>query len=137
MARFFSSLNTLGYLQFSSRNGLKNHTVAVPFLFSWILHFNLPPTLVHLADPWLRAAMRELPKYKKGGQHGEDSAVAEEDEEKKELSEEFGAKTDQLLDYIEKTYLQGVLESDAQGKNIIEKMRLDNSQKVRLLRVLT
>ena len=50
--------------------------------------------------------------------------MAEEDEEKKELSEEFGAKTDQLLDYIEKTYLQGVLESDAQGKNIIE----DNSQ---------
>ena len=63
--------------------------------------------------------------------------MAEEDEEKKELSEEFGAKTDQLLDYIEKTYLQGVLESDAQGKDIIEKMRLDNSQKVRLLRVLT
>ena len=57
--------------------------------------------------------------------------MAEEDEEKKELSEEFGEKTDQLLDYIEKTYLQGVPESDAQGKNIIEKMRLDNSQKVR------
>ena len=75
--------------------------------------------------------MRELPKYKKEtGEENDESGGQEDDGEKKPLSDEFSEKTNQLLDYIEKTYLQGVIEDDPQGKNIIEKMRLDNTQKV-------
>ena len=75
--------------------------------------------------------MRELPKYKKEtGEDNDESGGQEDNEEKKPLSDEFSEKTNQLLEYIEKTYLQGVIEDDPQGKNIIEKMRLDNSQKV-------
>ena len=75
--------------------------------------------------------MRELPKYKKEtGEDNDESGGQEDDGEKKPLSDEFSEKTNQLLDYIEKTYLQGVIEDDPQGKNIIEKMRLDNTQKV-------
>ena len=75
--------------------------------------------------------MRELPKYKKEtGEENDESRGQEDDGEKKPLSDEFSEKTNQLLDYIEKTYLQGVIEDDPQGKNIIEKMRLDNTQKV-------
>ena len=78
-----------------------------------------------------RAALRELPKYKKStGEDNDESGGQEENEEKKPLSDEFSEKTNQLLEYIEKTYLQGVIEDDPQGKNIIEKMKLDNSQKV-------
>ena len=78
-----------------------------------------------------RAAVRELPKYKKEtGEENDESGGQEDDGEKKPLSDEFSEKTNQLLDYIEKTYLQGVIEDDPQGKNIIEKMRLDNTQKV-------
>ena len=75
--------------------------------------------------------MRELPKYKKAtGEDNDESGGQEDDDEKKPLSDEFSEKTNQLLDYIEKTYLQGVIDDDPQGKNIIEKMRLDNTQKV-------
>ena len=75
--------------------------------------------------------MRELPKYKKEtGDDNDENGGQEDDGEKKPLSDEFSEKTNQLLDYIEKTYLQGVIEDDPQGKNIIEKMRLDNTQKV-------
>ena len=76
--------------------------------------------------------MRELPKYKKStGEEGAGNEGEDEEGEKKPLSDELSEKTNQLLDYIEKTYLQGVIESDPQGKNIIDKMRLDNTQKVR------
>ena len=76
--------------------------------------------------------MRELPKYKKStGEEGNGNEGEDEEGEKKPLSDELSEKTNQLLDYIEKTYLQGVIESDPQGKNIIDKMRLDNTQKVR------
>ena len=79
--------------------------------------------------------MRELPKYKKEtGDDNDENGGQEDDGEKKPLSDEFSEKTNQLLDYIEKTYLQGVIEDDPQGKNIIEKMRLDNTQKVGYIR---
>ena len=79
--------------------------------------------------------MRELPKYKKAtGEDNDESGGQEDDDEKKPLSDEFSEKTNQLLDYIEKTYLQGVIDDDPQGKNIIEKMRLDNTQKVDYIR---
>ena len=85
----------------------------------------------NLSFPLHRAAVRELPKYKKEtGEENDESGGQEDDGEKKPLSDEFSEKTNQLLDYIEKTYLQGVIEDDPQGKNIIEKMRLDNTQKV-------
>lgn len=73
-----------------------------------------------------------MPKYKKStGEEGAGNEGEDEEGEKKPLSDELSEKTNQLLDYIEKTYLQGVIESDPQGKNIIDKMRLDNTQKVR------
>ena len=79
--------------------------------------------------------MRELPKYKKEtGEDNDESGGQEDNEEKKPLSDEFSEKTNVLLEYIEKTYLQGVIEDDPQGKNIIEKMKLDNSQKVGYIR---
>ena len=72
---------------------------------------------------------RDLPKYKVKSE-GEDDTEAEFKEEKP-LSDEFSEKTNQLLDYIEKTYLQGMLESDASTKNIMEKLKLaENSEKV-------
>ena len=79
--------------------------------------------------------MRELPKYKKEtGDDNDENGGQEDDGEKKPLSDEFSEKTNQLLDYIEKTYLQGVIEDDPQGKKIMEKMRLDNTQKVGSIR---
>ena len=79
--------------------------------------------------------MRELPKYKKAtGEENDENGGQEEDGEKKPLSDELSEKTNQLLDYIEKTYLQGVIEDDPQGKKIMEKMRLDNTQKVGYIR---
>ena len=91
---------------------------------SWFISKNI-------SFPKTRAAVRELPKYKKDtGEENDASGGQEDDSEKKPLSDEFSEKTNQLLDYIEKTYLQGIIESDPQGKNIIEKMKLDNSQKV-------
>ena len=94
-----------------------------------ILHFENLAFLLH------RAAVRELPKYKKEtGDDNDENGGQEDDGEKKPLSDEFSEKTNQLLDYIEKTYLQGVIEDDPQGKNIIEKMRLDNTQKVGYIR---
>ena len=71
---------------------------------------------------------------KSTGEDNDESGGQEENEEKKPLSDEFSEKTNQLLEYIEKTYLQGVIEDDPQGKNIIEKMKLDNSQKVGYIR---
>ena len=47
---------------------------------------------------------------------------------------EFSDKTNQLLDYIERTYLKGMVSTDTEGKNIMEKMRLaENSNMVNIL----
>ena len=43
---------------------------------------------------------------------------------------EFSDKTNQLLEYIEKTYLKGMVSNDS-GQNIMEKMKLaDNTNMV-------
>lgn len=49
---------------------------------------------------------------------------------------EFSDKTNQLLEYIEKTYLKGMVGNDS-GQNIMEKMKLaDNSNMVILTGLL-
>ena len=49
----------------------------------------------------------------------------------KPISVEFSDKTNQLLEYIENTYLNGFVSNDGQGKKIIDKMRLaENTTKV-------
>ena len=73
-------------------------------------------------------AQRDLPVYLKdrkqeieedGENQEEDTAAME-----KPISVEFSDKTNQLLEYIEKTYLDGFVNSDGQGQKIIDKMRL-------------
>ena len=57
----------------------------------------------------VRMAVRDLPRYKnaKDGSEEEDQAYdASQKEEEKTVSGEFSEKTNQLLDYIEKTYLK-------------------------------
>ena len=78
-------------------------------------------------------ALRELPKYKKPDEGAEEAAEEngqQDDGENKPITAEFSEKTDQLLEYIEKTYLKEIVETDGQGKAIIAKMKLDNSVKV-------
>ena len=58
-------------------------------------------------------------------------------EGEKSLPVEFSDKTNQLLDYIERTYLKGLVSTDKEGKNIMEKMRLaENSNMVNMIEVL-
>ena len=46
---------------------------------------------------------------------------------------DFSDKTNQLLDYIEKTYLKGMVGVTTDGSNILEKMKLaQNSDKVNI-----
>ena len=55
-------------------------------------------------------------------------------EGEKSLPVEFSDKTNQLLDYIERTYLKGLVSTDKEGKNIMEKMRLaENSNMVTMI----
>ena len=66
----------------------------------------------------------------------EDEASSEDQEQtesgEKPISVEFSDKTNQLLEYIESTYLTGFVQSDTQGQKIIDKMRLaENTTKVR------
>merc|ERR1712013_510662 len=71
-------------------------------------------------------ATRDLPKYIEESEKEE-----EEDEsvENKPMGTEFSDKTNQLLNYIEKTYLKDLDKMDPKGRNIIEKMKLaENSQ---------
>lgn len=76
-----------------------------------------------------RPAERDLPKYI-NDEKEEDKKEESEDIKDKAISAEFSDKTNQLLNYIEKTYLQG-MDTDQQGRSIIEKMKLaENSQKV-------
>ena len=78
--------------------------------------------------------MRDIPKYKEAGDEGIDLGPGNdetEDAEEKSLPVEFSDKTNQLLEYIEKTYLKGMVKN-GEGKNIMDKMRLaENSQKVK------
>ena len=82
-------------------------------------------------------AQRELPKFKINGRDldgngiPDDEEGQEEEQEEKSLPVEFSDKTNQLLDYIERTYLKGMVGVSADGKNILEKMTLAaNSDKV-------
>ena len=79
-----------------------------------------------------RPATRDLPKYKENVEEEEED---NEFKENKPISTEFSDKTNQLLSYIEKTYLQGLDNTDEKGRKIIEKMKLaENSQKVKCQR---
>ena len=53
-----------------------------------------------------RLQMRDLPKYKGEGEEDEKEEEADDVEETQAISTEFSDKTNQLLDYIEKTYLK-------------------------------
>ena len=82
----------------------------------------------------VKMAKRELPVYK-GDKDGEDTS--EEGKEggnadEKTLSGEFSDKTNQLLDYIEETYLKGMA-NDEKGKSLLDKMKLDNKQKAKAM----
>ena len=84
----------------------------------------------------VRMAKRELPVYK-GNKDVEDMAGEERgkeggDGDEKTLSGEFSDKTNQLLDYIEETYLKGMA-SDEKGKSLLDKMKLDNKQKAKAM----
>ena len=72
-------------------------------------------------------------KYKDDGDEDAELVpgdAANEDSGEKSLPVEFSDKTNQLLEYIEKTYLKGMVRG-GDGKNIMDKMRLaENSQKV-------
>ena len=82
----------------------------------------------------IRPAVRDVLKYKEEGAEGIELSPGNEendDSEEKSLPVEFSDKTNQLLEYIEKTYLKGMVKN-GEGKNIMDKMRLaENSQKVR------
>ena len=52
--------------------------------------------------------------------------------DEKTLSGEFSEKTNQLLDYIEETYLKGMA-NDEKGKSLLDKMKLDNKQKAKAM----
>ena len=81
-----------------------------------------------------RPAQRDLPKYVEADKDGNEITPGNDDSDnpdEKSLPVEFSDKTNQLLDYIEKTYLKGMVKTDKEGKNIMDKMRLaENSQKV-------
>ena len=82
----------------------------------------------------IQMARRELPVYK-GDKDVED--MTEEGKEggnadEKTLSGEFSDKTNQLLDYIEETYLKGMA-NDEKGKSLLDKMKLDNKQKAKAM----
>ena len=82
----------------------------------------------------VQMAKRELPVYK-GDKDSED--LTEEGKESgdgdgKTLSGEFSDKTNQLLDYIEETYLKGMA-NDEKGKSLLDKMKLDNKQKAKAM----
>ena len=84
----------------------------------------------------VRMAKRELPVYK-GNKDVEDMAGEEGgkeggDGDEKTLSGEFSDKTNQLLDYIEETYLKGMA-NDEKGKSLLDKMKLDNKQKAKAM----
>ena len=80
-------------------------------------------------------AKREFPKFKDGSEDLDGDGIPDNLQaavhEDKSLPVEFSDKTNQLLEYIEKTYLKGMVKTDKEGKAIIEKMQLaENSQKV-------
>ena len=82
----------------------------------------------------VQMAKRELPVYK--GNKDVEGVVEERKEEgngeEKTLSGEFSDKTNQLLDYIEDTYLKGMA-NDEKGKSLLDKMKLDNKQKAKAM----
>ena len=88
-----------------------------------------------------RPAVRELPKFKINGRDLDGNGIPDDEEGpdneeavEKSLPVEFSDKTNQLLDYIEKTYLKGMVGAAGDGKNILEKMKLaENSQKAKAM----
>jgi len=84
----------------------------------------------------VRPAERELPVLKVNSPEGEEGPLVQEQEEnaEKPISVEFSDKTNQLLEYIETTYLSGFVQSDTQGQKIIDKMRLaENTTKAKAM----
>ena len=87
-----------------------------------------------------RLAQRDLPVYKvkkdDSDSDGHDSDADDDENAKKELTDEFEDKANHLLTYIEKTYLKGMVETDEEGKRILDKMKGlatgDNSQRVQV-----
>ena len=83
--------------------------------------------------------MRELPKLKLNGNDLDGNGIPDDQEgngpeEEKSLPEEFSDKTNQLMDYIEKTYLKGMVGAVGDGKQILEKMKLaENSNKAKAM----
>ena len=79
-------------------------------------------------------AERDLPVYKgdKDGSNDTKEGEGGIKEDEKTLSGEFSDKTNQLLDYIEDTYLKGMA-SDEKGKSLLDKMKLDNKQKAKAM----
>merc|ERR1711915_203805 len=76
-------------------------------------------------------AKRDLPKYIENKEEQENT---EESSNDKSLPVEFSDKTNQLLEYIEKTYLKGMTKNEKDGKKIMDKMRLaENSQKAKAM----
>ena len=61
--------------------------------------------------------------YKKDGDEEEKEDGEEDENDENKISDEFSTKTNQLLEYIEKTYLKGFVANDDQGKSIVNKMR--------------
>ena len=82
----------------------------------------------------VQMAKRDLPVYKGDKDGSNDTEEGEEGikEDEKTLSVEFSDKTNQLLDYIEDTYLKGMA-SDEKGKSLLDKMKLDNKQKAKAM----
>merc|ERR1719186_1254802 len=66
---------------------------------------------------------RDLPVYKKDGDEEEKEDGEEDENDENKISDEFSTKTNQLLEYIEKTYLKGFVANDDQRKSIVNKMR--------------
>ena len=92
-----------------------------------------------LISLYYRPAKRELPKFKINGNDLDGNGIPDDQEgeqaqeqEEKSMPEEFSDKTNQLLEYIEKTYLKGIVGANVgDGKSILEKMKLaENSNKV-------
>ena len=81
---------------------------------------------------YYRPAKRELPKFKINGNDLDGNGIPDDQEgeqaqeqEEKSMPEEFSDKTNQLLEYIEKTYLKGIVGANVgDGKSILEKMKL-------------
>ena len=99
-------------------------------------------SLKHNIEIIFSPAKRDLPKFKLNDNDLDGNGIPDDQEgpqaaepEEKSLPVEFSDKTNQLLEYIEKNYLKGLVGAGVgDGKQILEKMKLaemdKNSNKV-------